>query len=238
VSWKQAVIALAAIFAVMWLTGEAMKWLAPWTEARSMARDNPALAHLPALLPDQSLAVLSDNPIMIFGLTVHTAWSRFGTIQSAPGLAIIPFPERHIEMLLYEPHQDNFEMVMWNITKAGSMKTGSSSYELLAAEMATTPDQVKWWRSPYQNEARSFLLEMKSLTLTDMRVIYLVNIGGWHGFQEGNPAVPPYRVRLDLFDLADYHYELVISAKGDGRPAFSQAEINALVASLKPIPHN
>jgi hypothetical protein len=203
-----------------------------------MLRDNPTLAQLPIPLSDQSLAKLSDNAIVFFGLTVYTPWGRFGTIHSAPGMARIPFPERQIGMLLYEPDGDTFEKMILNSVQASSTKTRISGYKLMAAEMESTPDQVKWWRSPDRNEASSLLLEMKSLKLGDRRAIYSVNIGQFRGFQEGDPALPPYRVRLDLFDLADYHYEIAMSAQSGSGPAFCQAEVNAIVASLKPIPHN
>jgi hypothetical protein len=203
-----------------------------------MLRDNPALAKLPVPLPDQSLATLSESPILLFGLTVHTAWGRFGEIQSTPGVARIPFLDRNVEMLLYAPHQENFEKAMWDSARAGPTKTHLSSLELMAAELATTPDQVKWWGSPIQNEAKSFLLAMKSLKMGDTRSIYFVNFGGWRGFQEGNPALLPYRVRLDLFDSEDRDYEIIISPKSGVGPSFSQAEVNAMVASLQPLPHN
>lgn len=238
VSPKRVVIALVVVFALMWILGKAVGWLAPWAEARSMLRDNAALAQLPAPIPDRSLTALSDDSIVFFGLTVRTPWGRFGTIRSTPGIAMIPFPDRQVAMILYEPREDDFVKRMWKEAQPNYLKTGVSNFNLMAAEMATTPSEVQWWKSPNENEARYFLLEMKSLDLGDMKAIYSVGIGEWRGFQEGNPALPPYRVRLDLFDLADYHYQIVISGKNGGGPAFSQAELNAMVVSLKPIPHN
>ncbi len=236
VSPKRVVIAVVVVFTLMWMAGKAAEWLAPRTEARSMLRNYPELAQLPVPLPDQSLATLSDNPLVFFGLTVYTPWGRFGTIQSAPGIAMIPFPERHLEMILYKPQADSFEKAMWD--NARPVKSGISGYQLMAAEMAATPDQLKLWKGPSRNEASSFLLEMKQLILGDMRAIYAISAGEFRGFQEGNPTDPPYRVRLDLFDSADYHYQIVISAKGGSGPTFSQAEVNPMVASVKPLPHN
>jgi hypothetical protein len=205
-----------------------------------MLRGDPELAQLPAPLHDQGLATLSADPFVFFGLTVYTPWGRFGTIRSAPGIAIIPFPDRRLEMILYKPQADTFEKAMWDSAAQArpAIKSGISGYQLMAAEMAATPDQLKWWKGPSRNEASSFLLEMKQLNLGDMRAIYTIGAGEFRGFQEGNPANPPYRVRLDLFDSADYHYQIIISAKGGSGPTFSQAEVNAIVASVKPLPHN
>jgi hypothetical protein len=239
VSPKRVVIALLVVFSLVLLIGKAMEWIAPWAEAKAVLRDNPALDILPAPLTDRNLATLSDSQVELFGLTVHTPWGAFGTIRSAHGFAAIPFPERHVEMLLYEPHVDSFEKEMWNhATQASPIKTGISSYNLMAAEMSTTPDQVKWWRGRSRNEACNFLLEMKSLNLGGLRAIYMVNAGKLQGFQEGDPSVRPSRVRLDLFDLTDRHYEFVIASKNNDEPAFSQADINAVLASLKFAPQN
>ena len=46
----------------------------------------------------------------------------------------------------------------------------------------------------------------------------------------------PYRVRLDLFDSADRRYGLIIGTQNDRGPALSQAEVNAIVASLQSVP--
>ena len=101
--------------------------------------------------------------------------------------------------------------------------------------MMSTPDQVKWWNGPTENEARSFLLEMKSLNLGNLRSIYAVNAGGLHGFQEGDPAAPPYRIRMDRFDSTDRHYQIRISATDNHGPLISQSQINAMVASIQPL---
>jgi hypothetical protein len=72
--------------------------------------------------------------------------------------------------------------------------------------------------------------------LGNLRDIYTISANGLRGFQEGNPSVKPCRVRLDLFDSADRHYGLIIGTQNDRGPALSQAEVNAIVASLQPVP--
>jgi hypothetical protein len=241
VSWKQVAIALAIVFAAMWLTGEAMKWLAPWKEARSMVRDNPSVAEVPTVVPDQSLTPVSGVRIDLYGLAIQTPWSAIGTVRTATGVAYVPIPEQPVEMVVYEPYTDSFARAMWDDVKAShnpSEKAASSNYGLMAAEMAATPDQVKWWRKPSQNEANSFLLESKSMLLGNLRSIYVVNVNGFHGFQEGNPEVAPYGVRLDLFDSNDLHYQFRIVAKDSLKPILTQPQLNAIVASLKPIRHS
>ena len=236
-SWKRVVIALLAVFAVFWLIGETMEWLAPWREARSMLRDNPCLGVTPTPMPDRSVAPLSGSQLVLFGISLQTPWNGMGTISLEPGDAEVPFPEQHIAIRLFEPGSDWFLNKMWRLTERGQAgKTIVSSYNLMAAEMTVTPDQVKWWRRPNQNEATSFLLELKSMNLDGLGTIYTIDSGELHGFQLGNPAIAPYRVRLDLYDAADQHYQFRIDPKDRNRPILTQAEINAMVASIKPIP--
>ena len=103
VSPTRIVIALVAVFALMWMIGQAVQWLAPWTEARSMLRENPALAQIPVASSDQSLATLSGFRVELFGISVQTPWDKPGTIRMVPGLAVVPFPGQHVAMMLFAP---------------------------------------------------------------------------------------------------------------------------------------
>jgi hypothetical protein len=212
-----------------------MKLLSPWFEARSILRENPALAQTPVPLPDADLASLSGSSVELLGMTIQTPWSKIGTIRLAPGVAAIPFPDEDVQMLLFEPESDDFEKRMRAQGVQGRGNAiGISSYKLMAAEMFTTPDLVKWWKRPAKNEATTFLLEMKAIRLGHLKGIYAISNGKLRGFQLGDPVVPPYRVRLDLFDSADRHYQIQIAPTGGHGPALSQEQINALVASISP----
>jgi hypothetical protein len=107
---------------------------------------------------------------------------------------------------------------------------------LTAAELAASPDQVRWWKTPRENARNFYLLAMKSRILQDWGCVYILNQGNVRGFQNGAPAKPPYRVDLRLFDSDDREYEILITPKSKAAPSFSQAEVNAIVASLQPNP--
>jgi hypothetical protein len=87
----------------------------------------------------------------------------------------------------------------------------------------TTPDKAKWWKRLRGNEARSFLLEMKSLHLGNLQDPYSIDLGNLRGLQEGNPSLLPYQIRRDLFDLSDRHYQVRIASTDNHGPFFSQA---------------
>jgi len=236
VIWWRVSLGLIVLFVAIWMLGKAMQRLSPWYETRSLSRDHPILGKLPSALPDKSMAPLSGFRVEIFGLAFQTPWSHIGTMtirMMASNEAMIPFPDQHVAMTLFRPSSDDFEKRMFaEAVHARDDATVISNYKLVAAEMLTTPDDVKWWKSYSQNEARTFLLEMKSLRIGDLNEIYSIDFGNLKGFQVGNPSLPPYQIRLDLFDVSDRHYQIRIASTDNHGPIISQAQINAIAASV------
>jgi hypothetical protein len=237
VNWLRVSLGLIVCFAAIWLVGEAMQSLSPWYEARSLFRQQPALERTPSPIRDKSVAPLPGFQVELFGLAVQTPWNRSGTIQLASNLATIPFPEQHVAMMLFKPSSNDFERRMFaQATRERDDAGGISNYKLVAAEMFATPDDVKWWRGIKRNEAQSFLLEMKALRIADLTEIYSIDFGNFKGFQVGNPSMPPYRILLDLVDVNDRYYQIRIGPTDRHGPIISQAQINAVVASIHQLP--
>jgi hypothetical protein len=65
--------------------------------------------------------------------------------------------------------------------------------------------------------------------------IYPISAGVFRGFQIGNPDVSPYEAHLDLFDGTDRHLAFDISGPEGHGQVLTQAEINAIVASIQQI---
>jgi hypothetical protein len=78
------------------------------------------------------------------------------------------------------------------------------------------------------------LLVNKTVGMLDYHDIYTIEAGGMRGFQLGDPAKPPYRVQLHLYDEADRHIRIDIGALGPEGYPLTQAELNAMVASIRP----
>ena len=109
----------------------------------------------------------------------------------------------------------------------------SSNYELMAAEVETTPNQIAWWSTRKQNTRNAILLVDKSGDLRDAHEIYKLASGELRGFQFGSPTVEPYIVQLDLFDPADHHYRILVTPSKQKKPVISQAQINTVVSSMR-----
>jgi hypothetical protein len=103
---------------------------------------------------------------------------------------------------------------------------------------------VKWWRFHTRiNERTDYLVITKFSILSSIASphfatlgpIYPISAGMFRGFQIGNPDVSPYEARLDLFDGGDRHFAFDVSGpEGHGR-VLTQPEVNAMVASIRPI---
>jgi hypothetical protein len=97
------------------------------------------------------------------------------------------------------------------------------------------PDQAKWWKMPRTNARVMMLLAFKSMELGNYPSVHKIETGGLRGFQLGDAAKPPYRVRFDLFDAADRRLQIQISSGDDHDPVLTQAQLNAMVASIHPV---
>jgi hypothetical protein len=97
------------------------------------------------------------------------------------------------------------------------------------------PDQVKWWKTPSQNERARDLLFLKGVIEPKYRgALYAINVGELCGFQRGDPSVSPYKVWIELFDREDRHYRILVNSRSE-KPFIKQAEINAIIASIHPV---
>jgi hypothetical protein len=68
-----------------------------------------------------------------------------------------------------------------------------------------------------------------------IRPIYTIASGEFSGFQFGDPNIPPYDTRIDLFDAANRHPAFDISGLEGHGQVVTQEEINAMVASIRPV---
>jgi hypothetical protein len=245
VSWKRVGIALLVVFAVLWLVawiGDAVvRQMAPWQTARDLGRDDPHLSLLPIALPDTRLATLDGLRIERFGFSFQVPWKVIDRQKDLKGLSVLAFKGGGSVMIM-DPSLslDTLKLVRSDagLAQIVGQETLRSNYALTAAGMVATPGQVKWWRTAHGNARNMFLLSMKMTALHGLGPIYSLHSGELRGYQEGDPSVSPYSVRLNLFDGAGHHYEITIADADGTRTALSQAELNAVVTSFKPIPHN
>jgi hypothetical protein len=107
-----------------------------------------------------------------------------------------------------------------------------SKFAWATAVLSVNPNQMKWWQSPSSKRKMMTQVVEKLLFLepfTDTDKLYSLHFGEMRGFQQGDP---PYKVTLNLYDAEDHHYKIFIDQQKNTSPPITQAQINALVASM------
>jgi len=101
--------------------------------------------------------------------------------------------------------------------------------------MATTTRDAAWWRTPRENERVLALLSCKLFAATEPSAIYNVSGPAMRGFQFESRRLQRKIVRLSLFDSADRQFDIQIFNGIGDKPTLTQTQINAMVASIRPV---
>jgi hypothetical protein len=242
VSWRRVGKALLVIFlpplllAGVWLLVRIQ--LAPWQLAQSIAADNPGIDVVPVALPDHTVKTLPGVRIEHFGFSIQLPWNEVYRDSAWENSALISsMGGGVVEVRNPSGSSDSVAMMrrMVNTLSAVHAELSATNYAMTAAVMNAKPEQVKWWKTRGENAKYATLLLMKSSFEVECHgAIYAIDSGEIHGFQQGNPSVAPYCVKLDLFDAGDHHFQIRIDQYPVRGPVVTQAEVNAMVASLRP----
>lgn len=243
VSWKRVEITLLVMFLTplllvgVWLLVQIQ--LEPWRLAQSIATDDPGIEKVPVALPDHSVATLSGMRVEHFGFSIQLPWKEIYRDSAWENSAMISSMDGGVVEMRYPSDSSDLMAAMRrmvNTISAIHAESSGTNYALTKAVMNARPEQVKWWMTRGQNAKYATLLLMKSSFEIECRgAIYEIDSGEIRGFQQGNPSVAPYCVKLDLFDAGDHHFQIRIDQYPVRGPVVTQAEVNAMVASLRPM---
>jgi len=246
VKWWRVGLALAIVFAVILATGFILDRYFGWHEIQDFCRENPNLADLPVPLSDKSVANLEGAQLQVQGLSFQVPWKEVLRQSDAKTISAVAFKDGPILSIPNRTNALETERLIQGYAKtkqemdAARRSIGSPAlsccYDLMAGELAVTPSELKWWET-WRTQRNTFLrLVRKSMDIMDSNAIYEINAGEMRGFQMGNPSVAPYEVKLELFDRDDRRHEITISQYGANRPFLTQAQVNAIVASIRTVP--
>ena len=222
--------------------------LSPWLVSQRIIKVDPRLSIVPADLPTKAGAPLSNATIDLYGFRVPLPNEEIAKTFQGDYVTLVRFrnggfltinnPSQHSGILEFAVSDKRAERLV-------GQEVIRSKFKLMQAAMWAVPEQTKWWRfRSLENERVEYLLITKFSVLTGfgsphsftLGPIYTISAGRFRGFQIGNPDVPPYEAHLDLFDGDDQHFAFDVSgAEGHGQ-VLTQAEINAVVASIRPTP--
>jgi hypothetical protein len=243
-SWQQRIISILICLGACWLFyAGVMNWMA-WHYAREVSRSHQNLGIVPTPLRETTTEELKGPRIGKFGFSFQVPWEEIDHDRTTETVALMSFKEG-VGLAIFNPDTvpDGAKTMRGSTARQFATMTSvfgaqalSSNYELMVAEVRATPADVKWWAGRSRNVRSIILLTDKSLDLRDATAIHEIRSGTMRGFQFGDPGVLPCWVNLDLFDAADRHYRIWITGKDKSAPCVTQAQINGLVASIRPLP--
>jgi len=242
-NWPTRIVSLSATIAFIWLAYIAAGRITGWYIIHKFSVDSPNIGVMPKAMQDTSVATLTGIRLEQFGFSFQVPWTdeparRDGTsvlfMSFRDGRGLIVFnPATQLdaaklmqtEMLKSSPESAR----MWN---ASTLK---SNYDLMSAELRSDPGRFVPWAAKDEFLRGSVLLPLKAGLVGEATAVYEMNLGPLRGFQFGDPHTEK-KIHLELFDAADRHYSIIISGKLPLASSISQSEINALVASIHPMP--
>jgi hypothetical protein len=244
VKWWRVAVALACLFGILFLAEFVVEyWWMPWHDGQALARLYPNLRAVPEPVTDKTISKLDGEQVELHGVSLQAPWKvtkqvrgvlLFGDDRSLLFFDSLGAPGRISLMQQNAKTQKKIQAILDLL----DTRTVSSDYNLMAAAMATTQADSHWWVARKENIRRDVLLTIKSEEVREANAVYEIAANELRGFQFGNPAAAPYDVRLVLFDRSDRRYEFFLDRKEKNAPFVTQAEVNAIVASIRPIPQS
>ena len=201
---------------------------------------------VPIDLPSKAEALLHNGTIDRYGYRVSLPNEEIAKTYQGDLMTSVSLSNGGY-LIIHNPSRDSGILEIAVTDKRMKRSVGQelfqSKFKLMQAAMLATPDQVKWWRfRNAENEKAHYLLLTKFVLVfisgsssPALRPIYSISAGVFRGFQIGDPNVSPYEAHLDLFDGSDRHFVFDVGGPEGHGQVLTQAEINAMVASIQPI---
>lgn len=215
-----------------------------WHVIQKISKAHPSLATVPVAPPTNQEAKLHGTELTAFGYSLQVPWSDTDTKKEIGSAVIWHFKSGEV-VTMFRPSKANSNVDLFRtssnyqkLKQIVGAQAFNSDYDLLAAELNTTPSQIHWWSSRAAKTRSIFLLNMKSIAILDWSAIYLQSSSQMRGFQYNDRPQGTSLIEIDLFDPDNRLYRIWIAARNAHQIFIPQAQINSVVASLKPLPDN
>lgn len=228
VSWRRVVAVLVIVSAAIWLIGLIVMHVATWHWARQETA-YPTASITPQPLSTTHVADLKGGAeVSTFGYVVDLPWkvqkyhdsANMSQLYFSNGAEIGILNMRGVPVGPSAPRESM------------SSAAADSGYVLLQAELNALPSDISFWHSSKSNWRMMMFLMEKDVVIGKAKVLYSIAAGGMRGFQSGDPK-QSHSVWLRLFDSNDRQLWIILQTP-DGA-GFTQEQINAIVASIRPV---
>jgi|HubBroStandDraft_2_1064218.scaffolds.fasta_scaffold139632_2 hypothetical protein len=234
-------IALATIGVLAWCFGP-QTW--DWYQAKKMGESQPCLrlGVQPLVIADADVA--SGTKEAFFGYEFEVPWPsvdakvirQIATVTTGNGPGLVfwnPADRRQLFDSTRKWTHPNTRDALGSILGKDAAR---SNYDLIEQILDTTPEQISPIMSKREANGRLTLLRMKSALYCDKGrpAFYSYQRSGLNCLQAGEFGVGR-GVEVKCFDGMDRELNFHFSAGQDARTVFTQAEINRVVQTLRPV---
>ena len=207
------------------------------------ARNAPEMWTVPTPLPDMSAERSGGKKFSYFGYEFESPWTDVKKERKWESIVVLNFSNGTFISILDPARSANeLQAMKQEAAKRGvDIKTvfgeeaTHSNYALRSKIFNLTPRDLRLFSPRREMVSNSVLLILKSIQTKRIKGgLYSYQTEWLRGFQEGGPAEDKM-VIIEAWDAQDREIEVWIgSEEGANRP--SQAEVNRILHSLRPIP--
>lgn len=236
------ICAISAVLAVvlLWVYGRplGMMLYAKWD-----ARTHPELWVVPQPLPATSAETSLGKSFSYFGYEFESPWTEVAFERKLESVAVLNFSGGQLISVFNWQASDDMVQAM----KAGSVERGAaletifgrdtmrSNYALISRTLNLTPGDLRIFSSRQTMVGNSVLLMLKQIQMSKIKGrVYYFQTESFRGFQEGDPIHDDI-VTIQAFDAQDHKIELLIGAKPNTGQKPTQADINRVLYSFRPL---
>ncbi len=195
-----------------------------------------ALWAIPRPLTDTTVSDAQGTDVAFYGYQFEAPWKGIVQRGERDGYVDIEFAGGQ-RVMLFDPKELKDPLVGEHVDAFGSSIPGTK-YDHLKAIVSMSPANLSIFRSrPGMARDRAYL-EIKGLWYehhfghTD---IFSINTLAYRGFESSDLAYGLQEVQVTLFDGADRELAFNISTARDSGATITQADVNRIIQSLKPI---
>ena len=207
------------------------------------ARTHPELWVVPQPLPATAAETSPGKFFSYFGYEFESPWTEVAFERKTQTAAVLNFSGgQGIAVFCWSDGQAPLQVL-----KNGSPDNGAtlqrvfgveatrSNYAFISSILNVTPGDLRIFSSFHKMVTNSVLLSMKQIEVSTVKGrVYSFQTNAIRGFQKGDP-LQDANVTIEAFDAQDRRLQLLIGAKPNSSPKPTQADINRILYSLRPV---
>jgi hypothetical protein len=239
---KSIICAISGILAVMvvWVYGRPLGLL---LSTKWEVRTEPELWVVPKPLPATAAETSIGKSFSYFGYEFESPWTEVAFERKTQSVAVLNFSGgQAISVLDWSDGDGPLQALKGGGADSAAAlepvfgaEATRSNYAFISRILKVTPGDLRVFSSRQKMVRNSVLLRIKQIDLPRIKHgVYSFQTNSFRGFQKGDPLRDGV-VIIEAFDAQDHKIPLWIGAKPDASPKPTQADINRILYSFRPV---